>query len=127
MLTVLRAISYAKKCVAKTFSETQPNKSAIFRIPHIHFLHLNDLGSSVLLLCFRHFTLIFTGVVFAMMYKNENIDQNILLFVLVLCGVLLGKMKRFTEEEKQIFYFTHQTALSFFVLTCNGSSCDTGN
>lgn len=35
MLTDFRAISYTKKCVAKTFCENYPEKNAIFRVPHI--------------------------------------------------------------------------------------------
>lgn len=52
------------------------------------------------------------------MYKNENVDQNILLFVV--CGILLGQMKRFTEEKTKAFISliieVKQLCLSLFIL-----------
>lgn len=86
----------------------------------LHFLRLSPLGSSLLLVCFRQVTLIFTGVTWDMMYKNENIDQNILLFMLLVCGILLAQMKRFTEEKNKPFISliieVKQLCLSLFIL-----------
>lgn len=54
MLTVFRAISNTKKCVANTFSENHPKNNAIFRVPHICivvncFIPAHDWSSLLLL------------------------------------------------------------------------------
>lgn len=53
-----------------------------------------------------------------MTYKTENVDQNILLFVV--CGILSGQMKRFTEEKTKAFISliieVKQLCLSLFIL-----------